>query len=60
MREFGHQISDYILLQIIGEGGFSRVFQVRSKHDGNIYAMKVMKKSKVMREIDMTNLVLEK
>lgn len=38
-------LRSFDLLQCIGSGGFSRVFLVRFKGDGQFYAMKVVSKS---------------
>lgn len=35
---------DFTLLCVIGQGAFGRVLQVRSKFDGEVYAMKVISK----------------
>ena len=43
-------IDDFTLLKVIGKGGFSRVFMVRKKDSGALYAMKVMKKAWVVSE----------
>ena len=39
-----HQMSSYEILQVIGKGGFSKVYLVRMKINGKIYAMKVISK----------------
>jgi serine/threonine protein kinase len=38
------------LLKVIGRGGFSKVFLVRKKDSGLLFAMKVMQKSFVMTD----------
>jgi serine/threonine protein kinase len=38
------------LLKVIGKGGFSKVFLVRKKDSGLLFAMKVMEKSFVMND----------
>ena len=43
-------ISDFEKLKVIGRGGFSKVFLVRKKDSGLLYAMKVMKKGPDMNE----------
>lgn len=43
-------LNDFEPIKIIGTGGFSRVFLVRKKDTGFLYAMKVMKKSYVTDE----------
>ena len=37
-------------LKVIGRGAFSRVILVRKKDTGRLYAMKIMKKEKLLRE----------
>lgn len=41
-------MNDFQLLKVIGKGGFSKVFLVRKKDSGLLFAMKVMEKSFVM------------
>ncbi|KAK8825058.1 protein kinase 2 [Blastocystis sp. ATCC 50177/Nand II] len=41
-------VNDFELLKTIGKGSFGKVFEVRMKETGNIYAMKVMNKSQIM------------
>ncbi|KAK8806980.1 hypothetical protein WA158_003739 [Blastocystis sp. Blastoise] len=38
-------VKDFEILKVIGKGSFGKVFQVRKKDSGKIYAMKVLKKS---------------
>ena len=33
--------NDFLILRTVGEGAYGKVFQVRSKTNGRIYAMKV-------------------
>ncbi len=42
--------SDFELVKVIGRGGFSRVLLARKKDTGRLYAMKILKKSKIIRE----------
>lgn len=37
-------------IKVIGRGGFSRVLLCRKKDTGRLYAMKILKKSKIIRE----------
>jgi len=39
---------DFTILSLVGQGAFGKVFQVQSKHDGRILAMKVMRKAHVV------------
>lgn len=41
---------DFEQLKVIGRGAFSRVILVRKKDTGRLYAMKIMKKEKLLRE----------
>jgi len=47
---------DFDLLQVIGEGSFGKVFQVRKKDSQKIYAMKVLNKKTILErnEVDHT------
>lgn len=49
-------IADFELLKTIGKGSFGKVFQVRLKETGKIYAMKVMSKQAIIdrRQYDHT------
>jgi serine/threonine protein kinase len=40
-------LDNYIIEKVIGKGGFSKVFQVRNKINGQMYAMKVLRKDKI-------------
>ncbi len=42
--------NDFEQIKVIGRGGFSRVILVRKKDTGRLYAMKIMKKNKILRE----------
>jgi len=42
-------VDDFELLKVLGKGSFGKVFLVRLLLTGQIYAMKVLKKSEVMR-----------
>lgn len=42
-------LEDFVLLKTVGKGSFGKVVQVRHKGDGNIYAMKILKKEMVIR-----------
>eukprot|EP01071_Lankesteria_metandrocarpae_P007909 Lankesteria_metandrocarpae@DN4816_c0_g1_i1.p1 len=42
-------VEHFIPLKVIGRGSFGKVFQVRSKIDGAIYAMKVLSKDYIIR-----------
>jgi len=39
---------DFEILAVVGQGAFGKVFQVRKKDSGEIFAMKVMRKEKIL------------
>ena len=41
---------DFDILKLVGQGAFGKVFQVRKKDSGVIYAMKVMKKDRIIEK----------
>ena len=41
---------DFDILKLVGQGAFGKVFQVRKKDSGAIYAMKVMKKERIVEK----------
>ena len=51
---------DFDLLCVIGMGAFGRVLQVRSKLDGQVYAMKVISKKLLRRKNSVENMVTER
>ncbi|KAK3014925.1 hypothetical protein RJ639_009941, partial [Escallonia herrerae] len=46
----GHAVSEESILQVVGQGSFARVYQVRKRGSCEIFAMKVMRKDKVMEK----------
>ena len=44
-------ISDFIIINELGEGCFAKVYKVKHIPSGNIYAMKVFMKSKITHQI---------
>lgn len=42
-------LDDFDLLAVLGRGGFGKVMQVRHRVSGNIYAVKILKKSELRR-----------
>lgn len=42
------KLEDFELLKVLGRGSFGKVMQVRAKSDGNIYAMKILKKRAII------------
>ncbi|XP_021291733.1 serine/threonine-protein kinase AtPK2/AtPK19-like [Herrania umbratica] len=43
-------IEDFEILKVVGQGAFGKVYQVRKKGTPEIYAMKVMRKDKIMEK----------
>uniref|UniRef100_A0A1J3FTE5 non-specific serine/threonine protein kinase n=2 Tax=Noccaea caerulescens TaxID=107243 RepID=A0A1J3FTE5_NOCCA len=43
-------IDDFEVLKVVGQGAFGKVYQVRKKETSEIYAMKVMRKDKIMEK----------
>ncbi|XP_028808582.1 serine/threonine-protein kinase AtPK2/AtPK19 [Neltuma alba] len=46
----GVSIEDFEILKVVGQGAFAKVYQVRKKGTSEIYAMKVMRKDKIMEK----------
>eukprot|EP00884_Botryococcus_braunii_P000654 jgi/Botrbrau1/1058/Bobra.0076s0024.1 len=42
--------SSFELLRVVGQGAFGKVFQVRKKDSGQVFAMKVMRKEKILEK----------
>lgn len=43
-------LDDFEVLKLVGQGAFGKVFQVQKKNTSEIYAMKVMRKDKIMEK----------
>ncbi|MBA0868028.1 hypothetical protein Goshw_007689 [Gossypium schwendimanii] len=43
-------LKDFEVLKVVGQGAFGRVYQVRRNDTSDIYAMKVMRKDKIMEK----------
>ncbi|VVB12790.1 unnamed protein product [Arabis nemorensis] len=46
----GVGIKDFEVMKVVGQGAFGKVFQVRKKGTSEIFAMKVMRKDKIMEK----------
>lgn len=46
----GVGLDDFEVLKLVGQGAFGKVFQVKKKGTSEIYAMKVMRKDKIMEK----------
>eukprot|EP00820_Chromera_velia_P028903 Cvel_11978.t1-p1 / transcript=Cvel_11978.t1 / gene=Cvel_11978 / organism=Chromera_velia_CCMP2878 / gene_product=RAC-beta serine/threonine-protein kinase A, putative / transcript_product=RAC-beta serine/threonine-protein kinase A, putative / location=Cvel_scaffold768:16140-17414(-) / protein_length=425 / sequence_SO=supercontig / SO=protein_coding / is_pseudo=false len=42
-------LDDFTLLKVIGKGSYGQVMLVRSKYDGNVYAMKMLRKENIVK-----------
>lgn len=51
---------DFELLNVIGKGSFGKVMQVKKKDDGQIYAMKVLRKEAIIARKQVTHTKAEK
>lgn len=51
---------DFEHIKVIGRGGFSRVLLVRKKDTGRLYAMKILKKNKIIREKKVKPIISER
>ena len=51
---------DFEQIKVIGRGGFSRVVLARKKDSGRLYALKIMKKSRIMREKKLKPIMSER
>ncbi len=49
LREGNVGVDDFELLRVLGKGSFGKVFLVRLLATSQVYAMKVLKKSEVVR-----------
>ncbi|KAJ3308049.1 camp-dependent protein kinase catalytic subunit [Boothiomyces sp. JEL0838] len=53
-------LSDYEILRLAGKGGFAKVYQIRRKADGKIFALKVMKKEVLRKMKQVVHVMNEK
>lgn len=44
----GETVKDYSMLSVIGKGTYAKVLLVRSKKDGQVYALKALKKKYIL------------
>jgi len=52
-------MEDFVLLRLVGKGGYGKVFQVRCLINNQIYAMKVVDKASIERYRSMENITTE-
>lgn len=43
-------MDNFSIIKVIGRGSFGKVYLVRKKNDGNVYAMKTLKKDMIIRK----------
>ena len=48
-------IDGFTIIKVIGRGSFGKVYLVRKKDDGNVYAMKTLKKDMIIRKNQTRN-----
>lgn len=53
-------LEDFDLMKVIGKGSFGKVFQVRKKDNGQIYAMKVLNKKAIIKRGEVQHTLTEK
>ena len=56
----GVNLDDFSILKVIGRGSFGKVYMVKKKSDGAIYAMKTLKKDFVIRTKQVENTKVER
>ena len=42
-------VDDFTILKVVGRGSFGKVYMVKRKADGKIYAMKTLKKDFIIK-----------
>lgn len=53
-------IDDFDLLTLIGKGSFGKVMQIRKKDTGRIYAIKTIRKAKIISRSEVTHTLAER
>jgi serine/threonine protein kinase len=53
-------IDDFEIEAVIGRGSFGKVYSVKKKDDGQIYAMKTLKKDTIIRKHQQENTKIER
>ena len=53
-------VEDFQLLKVIGRGSFGKVYMAKKKDDGEIYAMKTLKKDFIIRNNQVKNTKIER
>ena len=50
-------IDNFTLLSLVGKGRFSKVFLAKKKNSQRVYALKVVKKSKIKKPSQLANII---
>ena len=53
-------VDDFEICKVIGRGSFGKVYMVKKKSDGMIYAMKSLKKDQIIRTKQVGNTKVER
>lgn len=55
-----YQPEDFEVLRLLGKGTFGRVYQVRNKENGRIYAMKILSKKLIVKKKEIAHTIGER
>lgn len=53
----GNTLKDFTMISVIGKGTYAKVLLVRSKKDGQVYAMKALKKKYIIEKNQCDNIM---
>lgn len=53
-------LSDFLLLAVLGKGSYAKVVLVRKVDTGQVFAMKILKKSKMTTPAKLTHVKMER
>jgi serum/glucocorticoid-regulated kinase 2 len=56
----GVEVDDFTLLKMVGRGGFGKVYLARKVDDGQVFAMKILKKSHILQRRQVAHTVTER
>jgi len=59
-KEKDAELKDFIVKSVIGKGSFGKVFLVEHNEDGNVYAMKSLRKDVILDYDQIESTLLEK
>ena len=60
MEDIQKELTDFELLKVIGKGGFGKVYLVKKIDTGDIYAMKSIRKDRILEQDNVENITNEK